>query len=374
MATRPGWRDVRERVTGRKILLAIVVTVVALTVLSQFLSVATDNPGSSGGSGKNSSFNTQEFGSRAFADLLERYGHSVSRQAGTIKADTFHPDQVVVLLEGTQILAAEGTALAQFVSRGGHLIVGGNVDLHQLRDAPPVWAPGSGDSWSVTNPDQFGGAQRLQSAGEGEWQTSGSSKQRIEDGGRTLLTSEAVGAGSIDFLADPTLLNNALIGSADNAAFGIALVGDPSRPVVFAEGVHGLQTSEGWRAIPRKWQHAVVLLFIAASIFAWSRGRRFGPAEMARRELAPARAEYVEAIAQQLISVNDVERARAQLASRATHNVHERALETIDVETLAQIYQCSADDLRALFTPNSAPEDQLAATRAFAAIQRSTRT
>ena len=95
------------------------------------------------------------------------------------------------------------------------------------------------------------------------------------------------------FLADASPLENEYLGSADNAAFALALAGADGRPVVFAEGVHGFGTRRGLGAIPGPWKVALLLLALAALAFVWSRARRFGPPDRPARRLPPARAEYV---------------------------------------------------------------------------------
>src|SRR5439155_492659 len=151
-----------------------------------------------------------------------------------------------------------------------------------------------------------GNVRELQGAGVGSWASTGSGVGIVVgDAGTALLTRDQVGRGEIYFLADVSPLENAYLGNGDNAAFGLALAGDAGRPVVFAEGVHGYGASRGLAAIPDRWKVALILVALAALAFAWSRARRFGPPDQSRRELPPARAEYVQALSISLERTRD---------------------------------------------------------------------
>jgi hypothetical protein len=100
-------------------------------------------------------------------------------------------------------------------------------------------------------------------------------------------------------LADISVITNAYLARADNAALGLSLAGDDGR-IVFLEGVHGYKKAGedggGMSAIPSRWKYALLVFAAAAIVFAWARGRRLGPAHRPRRDLPPARAEYVDAL------------------------------------------------------------------------------
>ena len=137
---------------------------------------------------------------------------------------------------------------------------------------------------------------------------------------RALLVSTPANAGSVLLLAEATPLQNAAIGEADNAAFGLALP-DPDQPVVFAEGVHGYGQRQGLAAIPDRWKAGLVLLGLAAILFAWSRARRLGPPDRPDRELPPARSLYVDAMADTLEHTQDRARALAPLGEWARNRI-----------------------------------------------------
>jgi hypothetical protein len=99
------------------------------------------------------------------------------------------------------------------------------------------------------------------------------------------------------FLADASPLQNRLLGSADDAAFGLALADPRNRPVEFLESYHGYGTGTGLSALPLSWKVLLSGLGLAALVYAVARGRRFGPPEPEGRTLAPPRREYVDSLA-----------------------------------------------------------------------------
>ncbi|MDP9335811.1 MAG: hypothetical protein M3Q30_21240, partial [Actinomycetota bacterium] len=187
------------------------------------------------------------------------------------------------------------------------------------------------------------------------------------------LTRDQVGRGEMYFLADVSPLENAFLATGDNAAFGLALAGDAGRPVVFAEGVHGYGASRGLAAIPDRWKVALILVALAALAFVWSRARRFGPPDQSRRDLPPARAEYVHALSVSLERTRDhagalapAQRwARARVAARAGLGAK------ADDEALARAARslgCPEDEVAVLLAPVSDEASILALGRAVARV------
>ena len=360
--------------TGRRLLVAVLIGVVTMTLLWEFFATATGEQTDPHAEG---SLNVSADGTRAYADLLTKYGNRITRQTGPITKTSFQPDQTVFRVGGAPLSLEENAALMRFVNDGGHLILTGETDLTNIRDDPPTLqslSPMSASTeWTIDTPNDFNGARTLIAIQRTAWSNIGSSALRIGRNNSALLTTEHIGSGTIDFLADPSVLNNSNISAADNAAFALALANasDATKDVVFSEGFPGgTRGKGGWHAIPSRWKTATLLLFGAAALYAWSSGRRFGPADQMQRELAPARSVYLDAISLQLATRKDLEGARAHLAEHATRLVHSRALETVDVETLAAIYHCAPDDLRALFGAETTSRDYLGAARAFAAIRQ----
>ena len=99
------------------------------------------------------------------------------------------------------------------------------------------------------------------------------------------------------FLADSSPLQNRLLGTADDAAFGLALAGPRHRPVEFLESYHGYGTGTGLSALPLSWKLLLSGLGLAALVYMVARGRRFGPPEPEGRSLPPPRRDYVDSLA-----------------------------------------------------------------------------
>jgi Domain of unknown function (DUF4350) len=254
-----------------------------------------------------SSYATQPAGAAAYAELLERYDHPVIRLREPLAEAGLDPATTLVVLEPRGLEQEDGDAVGRFVRDGGRLVYGGRpraglldelgVDLALRPSAGVVAVPvGTG----------LPGVRQVATTGEGAWLdgTSGAqipSNSLLQSASRTgaLLVEQPVGSGTALLLADPSPVQNRLLGLADNAALGLALAGD-RRPVVFAESVHGYGPDSGLGAVPTRWWWVFGGLVLAAVVLALSRGRRLGPPERPDRELPPARVEFAEALATQL--------------------------------------------------------------------------
>jgi hypothetical protein len=239
---------------------------------------------------------------------------------------TLDPTGTIFVIEPQTLTDADDTALLQFVTDGGRLVIGGSEPfyLHRLRDRPPVWSP-DGDTSYRQFDAQLGNLTEVRAAGRGSWTSPGSSVEVAGPPGAALVTESRVGRGQILFVADASPLENSYLGLADNAAFALGLAGDPPRPVEFAEGVHGYGESRGLGALPTPWKVALIVLAAAAVALAWSRSRRFGPPDRPERTLPPARAEYVRALAVSLERTHDPEHALASMQQWARSHIARRA-------------------------------------------------
>jgi hypothetical protein len=271
-----------------------------------------------------SAYGTQDTGLAATSTLLTHYGHVVSNQRGSLANTALPASATVFVIEPQTLTGDDDAALLQFVSGGGRLVIGGSDPfyLRNFRDHPPIWTSGGATAYDEIDPTL--GAAQVQAAGDGSFTSAGSGTVLAHTGDAELLTSDRVGRGTIFFLADASPIENAYLASADNAAFALGLAGPASRPVVFAEGTHGYGTSRGLGAIPTPWKVSLLVLAAAALVLAWSRSRRLGAPDRPARDLPPARAEYVRALAVSL------ERTMGPSAHRAALEPPERRLARSD--------------------------------------------
>jgi len=199
-------------------------------------------------------------------------------------------------------LRDDGERLLAFVRAGGRLIVGGlspDSALTALFQAPPDWAAGPGaeaiDTPTSAASTGLPGVATVLSAGAGTWtQSRGYDVLLTDPDGSPVLMARRVGAGEIVLVADPSPLQNAYLGDADNAQLALTL--SAARPLVFVESVHGYGTSRGLAALPAGFQVALAGLALAALLWVLSRWRRLGPPDTLDPLPTPPRAAYVQAM------------------------------------------------------------------------------
>lgn len=359
--------------------LIVVAVIVGGIIILNLLANGVDRAigGNTPGGVTGSSYATGGEGTAAYASLLQAFDHSVSQQRGSLADNPPAPDETMVILDPSTLPVADTDTLLQFVTQGGRLVIGGQQPFYfrRLRDHPPQWSPTGRTEWTDIG-SGLGEVHTIATAAQGSFIDPGSSTVLVGTSSRSLLTSERVGAGQILFLADASPLQNKYLGLDDNAAFGLALAGDPSRPVVFAEGVHGYGESRGFAAIPTRWKYALGMLLIAAVAYIWSRARRFGPPDRAARDLPPARAEYVRSLSTTLERTRDPvhslepvrQYTRARVAARAALPP---TADDDDVERAARALGYPEDEIAALRMPPVDNAQTLALGRALARAGRS---
>jgi hypothetical protein len=359
----------------RRVWIVIAIVVGGLIIVN-LLAQGLDNAvgGNQPGGATGSSYATAPAGLAAFGSLLSHFGHPVGQQRGSIGGQELPTNATVFVLEPTELTAGDAAALVQFVSGGGRLVVGGRSPfyLRNLSDKPPKWNPAGDTSWIATG-STFGAVHGIRGAGVGSWSSVGAGTALVGVGNFALVTHEPVGRGEIFFLADTSPLQNTYLSTGDDASFGLGLAGDPSRPVVFAEGVHGFGTSRGIAAIPDRWKIALLLVAFAAVVLAWSRSWRFGPPDQNARDLPPARAQYVDALSISLERTHDRKGAlapaqrwaRSRLAMRAGLGANAN---DEDLVRAAHSFGCTSEEATALVAPISDDAGVLAFGRAVARV------
>jgi hypothetical protein len=367
--------DTARPSTNRRLWIVVAVVVGGLIVVNLVAqgidrAVGGDQPGGATGS----SYATAPDGLAAFSTLLTHYGYEIQQRRGALSDHPLPANATVFVLDPLAVTNTDAVTLLQFVENGGRLVIGGGAPfyLRDFRDRPPTWQRDGLASWTFIGP-RFANVRDIEAAGIGAWSSPGSGSTIVGTDDRALLTHEQVGNGEMFFLADASPLENAFLGTGDNAAFGLALAGDPSRPVIFPEGTHGYGASRGLAALPNRWKVALILVAVAALAFVWSRARRFGPPDRAARDLPPARAEYVEALSITLERTHDqagallpAQRwARARLAARAGLGAQPNDEELAHA---ARSFGCTSEETLALLAPVSDDASILALGRAVARV------
>jgi hypothetical protein len=278
---------------GWRIGLGIVGALVVVEVSLRLIGTVT---GGTPGGPRSSSYATSRVGLAAYADLLGRAGHPIDQQRTLPHRARLSSGDTVVLLDPPAVAPRDALALRAFVAAGGRLVAGGGDDtwLRALvRDPPRVLIPGV----RVARARGLGGARSVVTAGDAAWASAGGTRPLVTGRDRTVVTAARIGRGRVYLLADPSPLQNRLLGTADNAALGLALAGPTARTVEFLESYHGYGRSSGLAALPLAWKLLLGGLALAALVYMVARGRRLGPPEAEERELPPPRRAYVDSVA-----------------------------------------------------------------------------
>jgi hypothetical protein len=354
---------------GWKIALSIAAGVVALNLLLAGLRATT---GGTPGGPTSSSYATGADGDAAFATLLGRAGHDVVQERATPHRATLGPGDTAVVLDPPFVLREDERALRSFLLSGGRLIAspGGSGWLRRVVPRGPT---DGGSGTALAHPlapvPEVRGVTVVATAGDNAWADAHGALPALGDADSSVLAVARAGSGRALLLADPSPLQNAFLGRADNARFAAALAGAPNRRVVFFEAYHGYGRGTGLSAVPGNWQFAFALGAAAVLVFMLARGRRLGPAEDEARPFAPARREYVDALAATLARTRDPRAALAPVRDELRTRVARRGALRSDAseDDLAQAAArlgLPHDEVQAL--RDDGPFDELALGRAFA--------
>jgi len=337
-----------------RIALAVVALLVVVNVALRFLGTLT---GGTPGGPRSSSYATSRHGDAAYAELLGKAGHPVDQVRELPHSSAPSARATVLLLDPPAVRTADLAVLRRFVGDGGRLVAAGlSPDaMHELVSRVPERALGS-------RRVREEGLQ-VETGGAGGWR------------GEGLVATRRVGNGTVELLADSSPLQNRLLGSADNAAFGLALAGPPSRPVEFLESYHGYGTGSGLSALPLAWKLLLGGLGLAALVYMVARGRRFGPPEQDGRSLAPPRREYVDSLAAVVARSKRRDAAVGPVRREARDAVLRRAslppnVEDDAVRVAARRLGLADDDTEALLQPARTDADVIALGRVAARIRQ----
>jgi len=310
-----------------KIGIALVVGVIAFDLALKALENFT---GGTPGGPTSSSYATAPGGLRAYAELLAREHHPISRLRTYPHEAVLDPAGTVVVLDPPLVTGLDAVALRRFVEPGGRLIAGGSGS-GWLRGAILAPAPTRDPLRQITialpiaPAPELAGVTRVRAGGSGGWSSAGAALPLLGGDRAALVDVATVGRGRVLLLADPTPLQNGLLGAADNARLGLNLAGASGRPVAFLEAYHGYGKASGLRAIPFRWKLLLAGLILATLTYMVARGRRLGPPELEERELAPPRRVYVESLAGVLGMARRPREALAPLQRHVRNAVAQRA-------------------------------------------------
>ena len=311
---------------GWRIGIALVVGVI---VFDLALKALQDYTGGTPGGPTSSSYATAAGGLRAYAELLAREGHPISRVRRYPHEAALDPAGTVVVLDPPLVTRTDALALRRFVAVGGRLIAGGAGSgwLRTILTPAPTRDPVSKirAATPIAPASELADVARVRAGGSGGWASAGAALPVLGDDRAALVDVATIGQGRLLLLADPTPLQNGLLGAADNARLGLNLSGPSGRPVAFLEAYHGYGKTSGLAAIPFRWKLLLAGLVLATLTYMVARGRRLGPPEAEARELAPPRRVYVESLAGTLGKAHRPGEAVAPLQRHVRKAVAERA-------------------------------------------------
>jgi hypothetical protein len=333
-------------VSGRARTWVVVIgAIVALNAALYVVERLTPEPGGP----DSSSYATSPRGLAAWASLLERGGTPVRRVRGPITGAAVGGARTVVALDAENVVPSEVRALERHLAAGGTVVAGGSPPPGWVTDLVGGrrlgWRPDGVRGARVLAPaPETAGVTAVATAAGGAWTRPGPLRAVLGAPGRAVILAGPAGRGRVVLLADPSPVQNRLLGVADNAQLALSLAG--RGPVAFAEGPHGYGRSTGLAAIPGRWKLALGLLLLAALAFLLSRARRLGPPQDAGRVLPPPRIDFVDSVAVALRRTHDRDGASAPVAAAARAELarHEHRREELDAGELAATEGEASDD------------------------------
>jgi hypothetical protein len=349
-------------------IVAVVVGVNLVTVVVDSVIPSPDGP-------RSSSFATSRQGVAAWADLIRRSGVEVRALRERAADDTLPAEGTVVVLDPEGFSTDQARALRRFAEGGGRVVAGGAEPGDWLAELtatdPPSWERGGDQRARVLVPaPETGSARNLRTAEAGHWGDGGGALPLAAGADGPIAVVEDAREGRIVLIADPSPLQNRLLGEADNAALALALAGPG--PVTFVESVHGYGTATGLAALPARFRWGLVLLGFSAMLLIAARWPRMGPPEPPEEPLFPPRRAYVDALASTLARSRDRTTAVDAVRSAARERLARRAALARDADDEAWTSAARAagldhDEARAL-VGDGADDDGIAAGRALARL------
>jgi hypothetical protein len=291
---------------GVIVIAALAGFVVLLEVLER-VSPAPEGP-------RSSSYATSPQGLAGYASVLQRAGHPIRRLRTSVTDDPPPTDATLIVLDPDVMEPDEAQAIGDWVRSGGRLVAGGAGDsgwLDEVIPHVPVWEPGGETEREPLLPViETSDVEEVRAYEFGGWHELGNTLPVIGPADAPLVVTARSGEGSVALLADTSPLHNRALDQADNAMFGLNLVGGARKPVAFLETVHGYGASRGLGGLPTNVKWVLIGLALTTLVALWAAGRRFGPIEDSDESLPPPRIEYVDALASSLARTKPDKEAR----------------------------------------------------------------
>lgn len=367
------WRSLRP---GARRLLLVGAAILGVNVALAGLEAVTGGAGPGGP--PSSSFATAPDGLAAFADLLRDSGHPVRRFRTSLDRADLDADSTLVVADVTALDPGELDAVVRFVESGGRLVAtgpGAATVADRLLGNGPNWSPrGATPARPLVPTGEVAGINSVVAAGVGSWEDAGVMLPVLAGSRGVLATVASLGRGRVVAVADSSPWQNRMLARADNAAFGLAVVGPPERPVGFAEAAHGYGTGRGLGALPYRWRWALAGAVVTVLVWMWSRGRRFGPPEDGERLLPPSRRAYVDAVAATLVRTRRPAESMAPLQAAARRRL-ERAgglpagAGAAELRPVATRVGLAPEDLATIVEPVRRDDEVMAAAAVLARLE-----
>ncbi len=318
---------------------------------------------------ENSSLVRTSVGFSYWYDVLDQLDRPLARLREPIGPATLVPTQALVMVVlSEEIHPDEWPHLQQFVDEGGWLITSFSV-FEEVVDGVRL-LPASLDRFQ--RPPLFTGETqqvRLTTSGDGGHGATGRLGPAIpllaDPGGLFGAVAADVGRGRVVGLSSD-LVRNGNILAEDNLRFAVQVTGD--RPVVFNEFVQGYEIVTDVVPLPEQRPWPWVLGAAALGALLWSLGHRFGAPVPAGRDLAPARSDYVDAMASVLAGTDPDHSTYDTLLERALRAARVDSLTAL--EDRAEVYGLTAHDLHVLARPPATDRSLIEMARSVHGIEQ----
>jgi hypothetical protein len=335
-----------------------------LVILALVLDPRVDGPAGS-------SIVTTDGGYGAWHDTLAELGIPATRMRVPLDEADVAAGAVLVIAAPDPELVDGGyrRALDGLLDRGGRVILVGEGAVDLLGPLAPSVASGAEDGLTVvTSP--VGDVTEL--VLDGEWLP--------DPGGGEVLVADPQGRARVAevrpgavVVAGVSVFENRVIGQADNGVLAVRLVGPG--PVVFDEYVHGFGAGQGLGAV-RPVVVVLAGLAMAAVVWMWAVGARFGPPEQRMRALPPPRGDYLDGVAVSLARAAPDEGGYGMLRRRGRERLDRLAGRYSALPPDGRRRAAAAEvgvtdeELDALHRPVESKEDAIRVASATAKIER----